>query len=101
MSMRHVLILIAALSGAAMAAPPEPSPHQSPRQGAGVVRNNEVHLPGGSGRISAGVGTASAPQQANRTHHARRQDALQHAQGVISTREQMRADAMSKAASAP
>ena len=97
--MRYVLLLVTALSGVAMAGSSDSAPR------AGQVRppatQTGTRLPGGSEHIPAGIGTNVPPQLANRTHHARRQDALQHAQGVISSREQMRADALARAASAP
>jgi len=99
--MKYVLLLLAALSGAAIAGPGESSGSRAAPAAANAPARSETRLPGGSEHIPAGIGTNVAPQVANRTHHARRQDALQHAQGVIASREQMRADALARAASAP
>lgn len=98
-SIRSTAFMVLVLAGSVMAA--------TPSAGEGASKNGKPNktsgsqLPGGTEHIPAGVGTATPPAVANRTHHARRQDALQHAQTVINTREQLREKAINNAATAP
>ena len=90
--MRYLLLLLTVLSGAAMAGPGDSAPRAN--QASSPSSQSGTRLPGDSEHIPAGIGTNVPPQIANRTHHVRRQEALQHAQGVIASREQLRADAL-------
>ena len=58
----------------------------------GANSSKNIQLPGGTQRI---------PGVNPKSHHVRRQEALQHAQWVISMRQQWRAEAAAKAATAP
>ena len=95
-TIRSATLLACLLAGSVMAA--------TPSAGDGGDKNGKPNnssgnrLPGGSEHIPAGLGTNTPPAQANRTHHARRQDALQHAQTVIVSREQLRDKAASNVA---
>ena len=117
MSIRCAFLSVCLLTGSVLAATPAPSrpSGQTPPPASG----SRVELPGGTQRIQAGVGMTAptSPQQAaptslqqaaptlsqqlNRSHHVRRQEALQHAQGVTASREQLRAQSAAKPASAP
>ncbi len=103
-SIRSAALIALALAGSVMAATPsvgadpgksKPTSNKAPQKSSGS------QLPGGTEHIPAGVGTATPPAVANRTHHARRQDALQHAQTVINSREQLRDKAVNNGATAP
>lgn len=105
MLIRCAFLSLGLLAGAVLAAPPVPSKpvDQTPPPAAGS--GSRVELPGGTQRIRAGAGAATptsgapapaasaAQQQFNRSHHVRRQEALQHAQGVITSKEQLRSGA--------
>jgi hypothetical protein len=92
-------VALALAASAVMAAPP--SAGEGGPKNAKPTRSAGSQLPGGTEHIPAGVGTATPPALANRTHHARRQDALQHAQTVINSREQLRDKAGNNGATAP
>ena len=105
MLIRGSLLSLSLLAVPVLAKPPAPSPAQPPASPTVLTPatpgGNEVHLPGGVGRIRAGAGTAATPAQASPSHHVRRQDQLRHAQNVIVTREQLREQAIGKLGSAP
>lgn len=105
-SIRSTVLTALALAGSVIAATPSAGGDSGKSKPSASLskapqKSSGSQLPGGTEHIPAGVGTATPPALANRTHHARRQDALQHAQTVINSREQLRSQGPANAATPP
>ena len=101
---RYLVLTALLLAGAGMAAEPVavgPSGKSKTNSSKAPQKTSGSQLPGGTEHIPAGAGTLTPPNVANRSHHARRQDALVHAQSAIVSRDQLREQAANKAAGSP